>query len=156
MSEQRARKRKVTASLLQAAGLWRRLAERAMMAEGISAARADVLIWVGRLGGGVRQVQLADAIGHTSNALVRLLDELSAADLIERRPDESDRRANTVWLTDAGEEMGARAERILERLRDEVLGDIGSDQLDAICQLHEALSVAARSHDSRAPIAVPA
>jgi MarR family transcriptional regulator, transcriptional regulator for hemolysin len=156
MDEQRARKRKVTGSMLQAAGLWRRLAERALVAEGISAARADVLIWVGRLGGGVRQVQLADAIGHTSNALVRLLDELSAADLIERRPDESDRRANAIWLTEAGAEMAARAELILEGLRDEVLSDVTAEQLAAICQLHEALSVNARAYESRSAVAIPA
>ncbi len=156
MDKQQAGKRKVTGSLLQAAGLWRRLAERALMAEGISAARADVLIWVGRLGGGVRQVQLAEAIGHTSNALVRLLDELSAADLIERRPDESDRRANTIWLTETGEDMCARAEWVLDQLRDDVLTDVTPDQIEALCRLHEALSSAARSYDSRSSVAVPA
>lgn len=143
MNEQQAHRRRATAGLLQAAGLWRRLAERALVAEGISAARADVLIWVGRLGGGLRQVQLADAIGHTSNALVRLLDELSASDLIERRPDENDRRANRIWLTPQGEAMAARAEDVLNVLRDDVLGDIKAEELEAAIRLYGAIADAA-------------
>ncbi|TWF49461.1 MarR family winged helix-turn-helix transcriptional regulator [Neorhizobium alkalisoli] len=143
MNDQQAQRRKATSGLLQAASLWRRLAERALLAEGISAARADVLIWIGRLGGGLRQVQLAEAIGHTSNALVRLLDELSASDLIERRPDESDRRANRIWLTPQGEELAARAEDVLNVLRDEVLGDMGSDDLAAAVRLYETIAEAA-------------
>lgn len=143
MNDQQAQRRKATSGLLQAASLWRRLAERALLAEGISAARADVLIWIGRLGGGLRQVQLAEAIGHTSNALVRLLDELSASDLIERRPDESDRRANRIWLTPQGEELAARAEDVLNVLRDEVLGDMASDDLAAAIRLYETIAEAA-------------
>jgi MarR family transcriptional regulator for hemolysin len=143
MNDRQAQRRKATSGLLQAASLWRRLAERALLAEGISAARADVLIWIGRLGGGLRQVQLAEAIGHTSNALVRLLDELSASDLIERRPDESDRRANRIWLTPQGEELAARAEDVLNVLRDEVLGDMGSEDLAAAIRLYETIAEAA-------------
>ncbi|AYD03979.1 MarR family winged helix-turn-helix transcriptional regulator [Neorhizobium sp. NCHU2750] len=133
-------KRKATAAILRGANLWRRLAERALADEGISAARADVLIWLYRLGGGLRQVQLADAIGQSSNALVRLLDELSAANLIERKPDEKDRRANAIWLTVEGEIMAARAEEILVGLRDKVLVDAADSDLEAIVRLHETIS----------------
>jgi MarR family transcriptional regulator, transcriptional regulator for hemolysin len=144
MDDQRTVKRGATSALLQGAILWRRLAERALVAEGISAARADVLIWVGRLGGGLRQVQLADAIGYSSNALVRLLDELSAANLIERRVDGSDRRANLIWLTPEGKEMAARAESILDRLRDDILSEAATDDLKAVVRVHEIMIAAYR------------
>jgi MarR family transcriptional regulator for hemolysin len=143
MDSQQILKRKATAAMLQGANLWRRLAEHALADEGISAARADVLIWLHRLGGGLRQVQLADAIGQSSNALVRLLDELSAANLIERRADERDRRANAIWLTAEGEVMAARAEEILVVLRDRVLADAEVGDLEAIVRLHETISAAA-------------
>lgn len=143
MDDQRAVKRSATSALLQGAILWRRLAERALVAEGISASRADVLIWIGRLGGGLRQVQLADAIGYSSNALVRLLDELSAADLIERRVDGSDRRANLIWLTPAGKDMAARAENILDHLRDDILNESSAEDLRAIVRVHEIMIAAA-------------
>lgn len=139
MDEQQIMKRNATSALLQGANLWRRLAERALAAEGISAARADVLIWLHRLGGGLKQVQLADAIGQSSNALVRLLDELSAANLIERRADGSDRRANLIWLTTEGEVLAARVEEILVGLRDQALGGVDAGDLEAIVRLHEAL-----------------
>jgi MarR family transcriptional regulator, transcriptional regulator for hemolysin len=142
MEDQRTVKRGATSALLQGAILWRRLAERALVAEGISAARADVLIWVGRLGGGLRQVQLADAIGSSSNALVRLLDELSAANLIERKVDGSDRRANLIWLTPEGKEMAARAEKILDHLRDDILSETSADDLKAIVRVHETMVAA--------------
>jgi MarR family transcriptional regulator for hemolysin len=140
MDRQQVLKRNATAALLQAANLWRRLAERALVAEGISAARADVLIWLHRLGGGLRQVQLADAIGQSSNALVRLLDELSAANLIERRSDDRDRRANAIWLTAEGELLAARAEEILVGLRDTALSEVDSGDLESIVRLHDAIS----------------
>jgi MarR family transcriptional regulator, transcriptional regulator for hemolysin len=139
MNDQRTVKRSATSALLQGAILWRRLAERALVAEGISAARADVLIWIGRLGGGLRQVQLADAIGYSSNALVRLLDELSAANLIERRVDGSDRRANLIWLTSEGKEVAAKVENILDRLRDDILSEAAADDLQAIVRVHEIM-----------------
>lgn len=142
MNDRKAVKRSATAALLQGAILWRRLAERALVAEGISAARADVLIWVGRLGGGLRQVQLADAIGSSSNALVRLLDELSAANLIERRVDESDRRANLIWLTADGQAMATRAESVLDNLRKDILSDAPEDDLKAIVRVHELMTAA--------------
>jgi MarR family transcriptional regulator, transcriptional regulator for hemolysin len=142
MDEQRTIKRGATSALLQGAILWRRLAERALVAEGISAARADVLIWVGRLGSGLRQVQLADAIGYSSNALVRLLDELSSANLIERRVDGSDRRANLIWLTPEGKDMAARAESILDRLRDDILSEAAADDLKAVVRVHEIMIAA--------------
>lgn len=139
MDDQKTVKRGATAALLQGAILWRRLAERALVAEGISAARADVLIWIGRLGGGLRQVQLADAIGSSSNALVRLLDELSAANLIERRVDGSDRRANLIWLTSEGQTIAARAESILDDLREDILSDSSVDDLKAVVRVHEIM-----------------
>lgn len=140
MNDHEALMRKATAALLQGSNSWRRLAERALVAEGISWARADVLVWIGRLGGGLRQVQLADAIGHSSNALVRLLDELSSAGLIERRADGRDRRANLIWLTSEGEILAARAEEVLNGLRAEALRDVNPDDLNALLRIHEAIS----------------
>ncbi|MDB5377899.1 MAG: transcriptional regulator, MarR family [Rubritepida sp.] len=89
-------RRRITAVLLQASRRWRRLAEEAMTAHGLSEARAAPLIWVGRLGGGVRQVTLAAHIGIEGPSLVRLLDQLEGAGLLERRDDPEDRRAKTI------------------------------------------------------------
>src|SRR3977135_3550364 len=59
---------------------------------GVPQATGRPLAYVGRLGGGVRQKELATALGIEGPSLVRLLDNLERRGLIERREDESDRR----------------------------------------------------------------
>src|SRR5689334_25036268 len=69
---------------------------------GLTEATWRPLAYVGRLGGGVRQKELATALGIEGPSLVRLLDSLERRGLIERREDEYDRRARGIYLTPAG------------------------------------------------------
>lgn len=50
---------------------------------------------------GIRQVDLADFMEIQPISLARLLDQLAASGLIERRPDPKDRRAFQLYLTPA-------------------------------------------------------
>lgn len=128
----------VTSAILQAGSIWKRAAEKALVDENISVARANLILWLGRMGGGVRQVQLAECVGLASQSLVRLLDELSALGLLERRDDPVDRRANTLWLTPDGEALADRVEQVLAKLRDRVLVDVDAKDIDAV---HRVLDV---------------
>jgi MarR family transcriptional regulator for hemolysin len=130
---------RLTALLLQASRRWRRVAEEAMTAHGLSEARAAPLIWVGRLGGGVRQVTLAAHIGIEGPSLVRLLDQLEAAGLLERRDDPEDRRAKTIWLTPEGKTLTRRIERVLTELRERLLRDISDEDIAATLRVFQAL-----------------
>ncbi|MDR6955152.1 MarR family transcriptional regulator for hemolysin [Ancylobacter sp. 3268] len=139
-------RRALTAQLLQAGRQWRRLAERELEALGISEACAAPLLWTSRLGGGVRQVTLAAYVGIEGPSLVRLLDQLAASDLIERRDDPTDRRAKTIWLTGAGEQLAARIEEILVELRGQVLAAIEPSDLEAALRVLKVFDeVSARS-----------
>tara|TARA_R110001606_G_scaffold74778_8_gene173324 strand:- start:7059 stop:7568 length:510 start_codon:yes stop_codon:yes gene_type:complete len=129
----------LTASLLQAGRQWRRLAEQRLAVHGISEARAAVLIWIGRLGGGVRQITLAGYIGIESTSLVRLLDQLGEAGLLERRDDPEDRRAKTIWLTRDGERLVALIEDELTGLRKQVLGKLPAEDIKATLRVFEAI-----------------
>jgi MarR family transcriptional regulator for hemolysin len=129
---------RITAVLLQASRRWRRLAEEAMTAHGLSEARAAPLIWVGRLGGGVRQVTLAAHIGIEGPSLVRLLDQLEGAGLLERRDDPEDRRAKTIWLTPEGKALTRRVERLLAELRERLLHDISDADIAATLRVFQA------------------
>ena len=111
MSDQGARVR-LTTTLLLAGRQWRRLAQEVLAAEDISEARAAALLWVRRLGGGVRQVTLAHYVGIEVQSIVRLLDNLSSLGLLERRDDPGDRRANAIWLTAEGERLADRLNRL--------------------------------------------
>ncbi len=141
----------ITSSLLQAGSIWRRMAEKALADDGISASRANLLLWVSRSGGGARQVQLADSLGLASQSLVRLLDELNSSGHIERRDDPEDRRAKTVWLTPQGQALADRVELVISALRDKVLADIGDTDIEAAHRVMDAIVKASidGSHESR-------
>ena len=109
-----------------------------MTGHGLSDARAAPLIWLSRLGGGVRQVTLAAHIGIEGPSLVRLLDQLEAGGLLERREDPDDRRAKTIWLTPEGETLARSIERALTRLRGRVLRDVSDEDIAATLRVFQA------------------
>jgi MarR family transcriptional regulator, transcriptional regulator for hemolysin len=68
---------------------------------------------------GAKQNELADALDLAPITLGRLIDKLTAAGLVERRDDATDRRANRLYLTEkaapALKELGALAEDLMGR-----------------------------------------
>ena len=78
---------------------------------GLTEATWRPLIYVRRLGDGVRQKELATAMSIEGPSLVRLLDSLERRGFIERREDETDRRARGIYLTRAGRDLAVRAAR---------------------------------------------
>lgn len=138
----------LTASLLQAGRQWRRLAEQQLVPHCISEARGGVLVTISRLGGGVRQVTLAANIGIEGTSLVRLLDQLGEAGLIERRDDPDDRRAKTIWLTTEGERLARLVEEELRILRRRVLRDLPAEDIQATLRVFDAIQ---RASDKDGP-----
>jgi len=129
---------RLTSGLLQATRQWRRAAEQALASHGISDACAAPLLWIGRLGEGVRQVTLASYVGIEGPSLVRLLDQLVASGLVERRDDPADRRANTIWLTEEGKHLREEIEMQLVALRERVLAGISSEDLQTTLRVLHA------------------
>ena len=60
----------------------------------------------------MRQKELATALSIEGPSLVRLLDNLERRGLIERREDETDRRARGIYLTRAGRDLAVRAAKV--------------------------------------------
>ena len=79
---------------------------------GLTEATWRPLVYVRRLGDGVRQKELATALSIEGPSLVRLLDNLERRGLIERRDDETDRRARGIHLTRSGRELAERAAKV--------------------------------------------
>ncbi|RZT31269.1 MarR family winged helix-turn-helix transcriptional regulator [Cupriavidus agavae] len=138
-----------TGQLMLAGRQWRQISQAAVTAHGISAAAAAPLLFIRRLGGGVRQVTLADYVGVEGATLVRLVDQLSAAELVRREVDPSDRRANVLSLTEAGERMAEQIEVELKQLRAEVFADIPEEDLAATLRVLDSLSRAAAASSGR-------
>lgn len=69
---------------------------------------------------GQPQSRLAEAVSLKRSSLVAIIDRLAAEGLVERRQSPTDRRVNSVWLTERGgrilEELMARAEQEEARL----------------------------------------
>src|SRR5437660_10014590 len=91
------------------------------------------LAYVGRLGGGVRQKELATALGIEGPSLVRLLDSLERRGLIERREDETDRRARGIYLTEAGHDLAVRVAKVGTEIQLRLLSSVPPEDLE-ICQ----------------------
>lgn len=143
-----ARRAAVTSSLLQAGSVWRRMAEKALSDDGISASRANLLISISRSGGGVRQVQLAESLGLASQSLVRLLDEMTTSGYVERREDAEDRRANTLWLTQQGQTLANRVELVITSLREATLQNVADADIEAAHRIFDAILRASMRNSS--------
>ena len=108
----------------------RRAFDRRAQALGVTRAQWRVLARLGREDG-LRQVALAEALDLEPITLCRMIDRLADAGLVERRPDDEDRRAWRIHLT-------AKALPVIENLR-----GVASDFLD------EALEGVADSEQAR-------
>jgi MarR family transcriptional regulator for hemolysin len=109
--------------------LWRREADHALAAHGLSEATAIPLVVLLRRGKCVRQGVLAEEVGIEGPSLVRLIDLLEAEGLVERREDPTDRRAKMLHLTALGETRADEINRILRRVRSYLLKDMSGEDL---------------------------
>nr|WP_246221792.1 MarR family transcriptional regulator [Marichromatium bheemlicum] len=131
--------------------LYRQEVNRELARYGISDAQAVPVLHIARGGGGMRQHALAEEIGIRGSSLVRLLDQLCASGLVERRDDGSDRRAKTLHLTAAGEALAERVEVALGRLREGLLAPVADADLALTLRVLETLEqgLAARAEGRR-------
>ena len=106
-------KREFAFTIMDVARLLKTYADQRARQLGISRAQWAVLMRIDR-NEGLKQSELADMLDLQPITLTRLLDRLADNELIERRADPNDRRANRLYLRPA-------AKPLLDRLA--VLGD---------------------------------
>ena len=114
-------------------------ADKAVVHMGLSQAMAWPLVMIGRLGNGIRPGVLADVLAIEGASLVRQLDQLVEAGLVERREDTVDRRAKTLHLTPAGMRARAKIEASLVAMRDLMFSDVSDADLAACLRVFAAL-----------------
>lgn len=115
----------------RAARQWRRAVDRRLQPFGLTEATWLPLIYLARAAAPMRQKDLAAALTVDGSSIVRLLDGLEAAGLIERREEASDRRAKTIALTGPGRSIIDRVEDASSRVRDATLQGITKAELEA-------------------------
>ncbi|HEU0097306.1 MAG TPA: MarR family transcriptional regulator [Allosphingosinicella sp.] len=101
----------------------RRSFDRRAAALGVTRAQWRVLAWLGREDG-MRQVELADGLDVEPITLCRMIDRLAEAGLVERRPDEEDRRAWRIHLTAAAAPVIESLRGLAEEFLDEALDGV--------------------------------
>lgn len=131
-----------TANLIVLSRAYRGAADKALADYGLSQATAWPVILTGRLGDGVRQGALAEALGVEGPSLVRVLDQLVAAGLMERREDTHDRRAKTLHLTEAGNALRKQVEDVLVELRRRLFDGVSEADLQACLRVFDTLKTA--------------
>ncbi len=93
------------------------------------------------LSGEHTQTELAEMVGLDKTTMVATVDELEGAGLAERRLAPHDRRARIVSVTTGGKRKVAEAEKVKERVQQEVLGGLsareGQALMDALSKLVE-------------------
>jgi MarR family transcriptional regulator for hemolysin len=143
--------RSFTYGLLRLARIYRREVNRALVEQGLSDSRAFPVLQVARSGGGMRQGVLAEELGLEGPSLVRLLDQICAAGLLERRDDPTDGRAKTLHITEAGRMLAADIEKILRDLRGRLLADVSNADLAAALRAFDVLEKALEAAEAKAP-----
>jgi MarR family transcriptional regulator for hemolysin len=131
----------------------RQAVDAELRALGLTEATWRPLVYVRRLGDGVRQKELATALSIEGPSLVRLLDNLERRGLIERREDETDRRARGIFLTRSGRDLAKRAAKVGGEIQARLLAHVPPAELEA-CQ--RVLAGIERELEERLDIAAPA
>jgi len=93
------------------------------------------------------QLALAQSARLDKSTMVVAVDALENEGLVERRPDQKDRRARIVVPTDAGRKLLARAEGVVLGVEDDVLADLSAEELRVVRGLLTRLVVGRRSAD---------
>ncbi len=118
---------------------------------GLTEATWRPLAYVGRLGEGVRQKELAAALGIEGPSLVRLLDGLERRGLIVRREEEGDRRARGIFLTAAGRDLQKRVLEFSVDIQARILAGIPPGDLDTCDRVMRQLDRALDREETRVP-----
>jgi MarR family transcriptional regulator for hemolysin len=129
LDDRTSHERRLATLVLKLGRVYRREVDRALARHGLSDARAVPVLYIARLGDGVRQGILAEEMGVEGPSLVRQLDHLCVANLVERRSDPHDGRAKTLHLTDEGRALAAVVEDAVQEVRERLLAGISDADL---------------------------
>ena len=133
---------RLTMSLTAISRAYKTVADQVASGFGLSQATAWPVVMIARLGGGVRPGALADALGLEPSSLVRVIDQLIASGLVERRDDASDRRARTLHLSPQGQALASQLEEALVPFRRTLFERCSRQDIAACGRVLDALSSA--------------
>ena len=125
--------------LVVVARRWRTRLDERLKGLGLSEARWAALYWLWQSPDGLSQTALAERAGVESPTLVRTLDLLCEAGLVERRSCATDRRAKVVVLTPAAMPLVRQLDAVAAELRRDVMAELTIDELDVALRVMRKL-----------------
>jgi DNA-binding MarR family transcriptional regulator len=103
----------------------------------------------------LNQASLADLLDIEPITLSRQIDRLTAAGMIERRPDPSDRRAHLLYLTEKARPLVMAFRDVATEVLNNALAGISAREVDALIDVLERIraNVTGKtvSHDTNVP-----
>lgn len=115
--------------LVVVARRWRTRLDERLKCLGLTEARWAALYWLWQSPEGLSQTALAELAGVESPTLVRTLDLLCEAGLVERRACAYDRRAKLVVLTPAAMPLVHQLDAVAAELRADLMADLTPAEL---------------------------
>jgi MarR family transcriptional regulator for hemolysin len=119
------------ASLVAQAGRqWRRAVDRRLQPFGLTEATWLPLLHLARAPIPMRQKDLAVSLALDGSSVARLLDALETSGLIERREENTDRRAKTIILTRHALSIIDQVEAVSREVRNSTLAGLVDDEIE--------------------------
>lgn len=89
--------------------------------------------------GTVSMNELSEAMGLAGSTMTRMVDQLVSKRLVQRKPDDEDRRVVRVWLTERGREARRTLEQALQDFFKGALDDIREEERPTILRALERI-----------------
>lgn len=121
--------------IAQTSRQWRQVIDARLRPFGLTEATWLPLLHVSRADQPPRQKDLAETLVLDGSSIVRLLDTLEAAGLVERRASVDDRRVKTIHLTPRATAIVIQVEEAARQVRTEILTGISDTELAAVARV---------------------
>ena len=125
-------------ALFETQRMLRLYADKLAVSHGITRAQWAVLAKLERTEG-LKQSELAEMMEMQPITLTRLIDRLCANDLIERREDAKDRRANRLYLRPAALPLLKKLGYLRSEITQTALSHLNADEADDLVRQLEAI-----------------
>lgn len=122
----------------------RRLVDEHMARSGVSLARTRILQVLAGCGP-VKQARLADELGLAARSVTQALEAMERDGLVRRVPDDVDRRAKVVTVTDQGARALADGEAAGDEILRRIFGALGEEQLERLDEILAVVDATAES-----------
>src|SRR4029078_4025738 len=134
MTRTRSLRREFLHTLIETSRHLRHFVDRRAQRLGLTGAQLLLLSRVRRQEGAT-QAALAQQMEMRPISLSCLIDKLAQQGLVERRPDQSHRRLNRLYLTPAGRELARKIEGFREEVAHDLLSKVDEAAIDAALEV---------------------